>query len=186
MKDNKKVLVLFSGGIDSSSVIHYYKILGFKIYGLFINYGQKAYQKEREAVKKLSSYFSIETIYINLQTNFTDSNGVIQGRNYYFISSALMNLPFHKGLISLGIHKGTMFPDCSSYFIQKNQEIINLYHNGNVLIDCPFINMHKQDIIYYFQNTNIPFEYTYSCENGSEQPCDNCIKCFELKKMYES
>ncbi|WP_461643344.1 7-cyano-7-deazaguanine synthase [Labilibaculum euxinus] len=184
--ERKKVLVLFSGGIDSTACIHYYKRLGYKIEGLFINYNQKSLKSEEVAVKLLSEYFKIKTKIVKLDMNQIAIDGEIQGRNFMFLSIAFMNFTSTNGLISLGIHSGTTYPDCSKEFILKSQEILNLYTSGNVFIDCPFIELNKREVYEYFKSHDLPIEYTYSCENGVEvQPCGNCSSCKDLIKLYE-
>ncbi len=180
---NKNVLVLFSGGIDSTSCIHYYKELGYNVKGLFINYGQPAALKEHQAIKALSKILSIETIQIETDFRPNIEKGLIQGRNYLLISLALGCFPFSKGIISLGIHSGTKYPDCSENFVKLNQQVIDLYSNGNIVIDCPFISSQKNDIYNYFKKTNIPFELTYSCELGGDTPCGECLTCLDIKAL---
>lgn len=186
MEEKKEVLVLFSGGIDSTACIYYYKQLGFHVQGLFINYGQKSSKHEKAAIKKLSKYFEIDTQIISINSNLIIKNGEIQGRNTFFLSIALLNFPYSKGLISLGIHSGTNYPDCSSEFIKKNQEIFDLYSNGNITIDCPFIEMSKREIFEFCRIKSISLEDTYSCELGSDiQPCGECLTCKDLMTLYE-
>lgn len=186
MTEKKEVLVLFSGGIDSSACIYYYKQLGFHVQGLFVDYEQKSSKNEKIAVKKLSKHFNIYTPIIKINTNPTVNNGVIQGRNYLLLSIALMNFPFIKGLISLGIHSGTNYIDCTTEFVKKTQKIFDLYTNGNITIDCPFINFTKREIYEYCKTNKLPLHSTYSCENGAKiQPCGKCSTCKDLIVLYE-
>lgn len=185
MKKKKEVLVLFSGGIDSTSCLYYYQKLGYKTHGLFVNYGQLAEKQERIAVNKISKLLSIDTIFIDSNIKPISNDGVIQGRNYFLLSQALLTLPFATGIVSLGIHSGTNFPDCDSTFISKNQVIYDMYSDGEILIDCPFIDLQKNDIYDYFLKTNIPINYTYSCENGGDVPCGICSTCKDLKKIQD-
>ena len=183
MKEKNDVLVLFSGGMDSTACIFYYQNLGYKVHGLFVNYGQKAEKQERKSIINLSSYLSIGTTIIDSVTNPVIKNGVIQGRNYFLLSQALLTLPFSTGIVSLGIHSGTSFPDCSKEFILQNQVIFDIYTNGNIIIDCPFVEIQKNEIFKYFKKTKIPIEYTYSCESGGEIPCGICSTCKDLNKL---
>lgn len=186
MNINKSVLVLFSGGIDSTACLQYYKSLGYIVEGLFINYNQKSLKNEEKAVQVLSDYFKIKTRTIKIDTNKIINGGEILGRNFMFLSIALMNFSFQNGLISLGIHAGTSYPDCSKEFIIKSQRIFNLYTSGNIIIDCPFIELNKREVFEYFKQQNLPINYTYSCENGAEiQPCGNCSSCKDLISLYE-
>jgi len=184
--ENNKVVILFSGGIDSTACISYYQQRNFKVEGLFINYGQKAYKYEKNAVEKISEYFKINTQIIKINAKLIIENGIIQGRNNFLLSVALMNFPYSNGLISLGIHSSTIFPDCSQNFIQKEQEIFDLYSSGNIIIDCPFVNMTKRDIFEFCVINKLPLNLTYSCENGAaKQPCGKCSTCKDLIELYE-
>lgn len=185
-KKRKNVLVLFSGGIDSTACIHYFIKLGFNVECLFINYGQSALRGEREAVAKLSRYFKIKTKEHKVVTDIKETNGVVLGRNNLFIAVALMNFRESHGSIGLGIHAGTRYPDCSPQFVQSVQAVIDTYTDGNVSIDCPFISMEKEEIVRYCKLKRIPLKDTYSCEKGSKKPCGKCSKCVELKAIYES
>jgi len=186
MKEKREVLVLFSGGIDSTACIYYYKQLGFHVQGLFIDYGQISSKHEIKAIRKLSKYFKINTRIIKINTNPIVNNGEILGRNNFLLSVALISFPYAKGLISLGIHSGTNYPDCSTEFIKINQDIFDLYSNGNITIDCPFLEMSKREIFEFCKIKGISLNDTYSCELGSDvQPCGECLTCKDLMTLYE-
>lgn len=56
----KKAVILFSGGLDSSTVLAFAKNNNFDCYPISFNYGQKHYA-ELEASKKISAYFGVKT-----------------------------------------------------------------------------------------------------------------------------
>jgi len=179
----KNVLILFSGGIDSTLCIHYYQKLGYNVKGLFIDYGQPAALKEKTAIECLSTYFKIETLQIKTNLRPIIEKGFIQGRNYLLLSISLSCFPFKEGVISLGIHSGTKYADCFPNFVEINQKIFDLYTNGNISIDCPFLFMNKKDIYRHFLKSNIPIELTYSCELGGDVPCGKCLSCLDRKAL---
>jgi len=180
---DKNVLVLFSGGIDSTSCIHYYQKLDYNVIGLFIDYGQPAANQERIAVEKISDILGIDIIKIKSKIALNNKGGFIQGRNLLLFAISLSSYPFKKGIISLGIHSGTIYPDCSQTFVELNQRMLDLYTGGNIILDCPFLNMNKQEIYNYFIKIGIPIELTYSCELGGEIPCGECLTCMDIKKL---
>lgn len=179
----KNVLILFSGGIDSTLCVHYYQQLGYNVKGLFVDYGQPAALKEEKATKYLSRYLKIETIQIKTNLRPNMEMGLIQGRNYLLLSISLSCFPFAEGTISLGIHSGTKYVDCSPNFIELNQKIFDLYTNGSIAIDCPFLFMNKNDIYRHFLKSTIPIEFTYSCELGGDTPCGKCPTCLDIKAL---
>lgn len=184
--DKSKVLVLFSGGMDSMACIKYYLDLGFSVEGLFIDYGQLAKSNEKKAVKALSAFFKIKTKIIRVNIIPITNCSVIQGRNEFLLAIAHMYFPYKKGIISLGIHSGTNFPDCNPRFINYSQKIIDLYASGQIIIDCPFIELQKIDIFEYCINKNLPIDISYSCENGVDGGnCGKCLSCIEIKEINE-
>ena len=186
-ESNKKhVLLLLSGGIDSTACIHYYKTLGFEVECLFVIYGQKAKQKEIIAVKNISKYYNVKVRTVSIETELVVENGIILGRNILLLSVALMNFSKPKGIIAMGVHTGTKFPDCSKEFIEKTQMVFNSYKAGSIIVDCPFISMTKLEIFEYCKINKIPLKYTYSCEYGKQQPCGECSTCIDLMKLYDN
>lgn len=179
----KDVLVLISGGIDSTACIHYYQQLNYKVTGFFIDYGQPAAKQEKIAVNKISDFFEIDTMLVESNIPLSIKEGFIQGRNLLLIAISLSSFPFKKGIISLGIHSGTEYPDCSQDFVELNQRMLDLYTGGNIILDCPFIDLNKLEIYNYFMQTDVPIEFTYSCEAGTEKPCGVCLSCKDEKKL---
>jgi len=54
-----KVMVLLSGGVDSTACIGYYIKKKYQIYALFINYGQQDIEKESVAATAVADYYNI-------------------------------------------------------------------------------------------------------------------------------
>jgi 7-cyano-7-deazaguanine synthase len=186
MSKDKYVLVLLSGGIDSLACINYYRNLNFITEGLFIDYGQKSNQKELDAASKVANYYNILLHKIMINTTLSVKDGFINGRNLLLVSIALTNFPRLRGIISLGIHSGTLYSDCSKEFVLKAQSLIDISSTGGILIDCPFLSLTKHEIYNYCLVNKLPLDLTYSCENGLKQPCGKCNSCKDLFKLYES
>ena len=56
--NNKKAVVLLSGGLDSSTILAYAKSKGYELYALSFFYGQR-HQHELEAAKKIAKHFEV-------------------------------------------------------------------------------------------------------------------------------
>ncbi|MBN2571868.1 MAG: 7-cyano-7-deazaguanine synthase [Ignavibacteriales bacterium] len=181
----KKVTVLFSGGIDSTACLHYYLSHNYSVLGLFVDFGQKSAKKEFDAVKNISKYFKIEFNSIQFSEYPYETSGKINGRNLLLLSAALFYSKYTSGIIALGIHSGTSYPDCDQSFIDSVQHTFDIYMDGKVQIECPFINFEKKEIYKYCIDSNIPLELTYSCEMGAKQPCGQCLSCKDLIALYE-
>ena len=59
MTDNKKAVVLSSGGVDSTTVMAIAGNQGFALYSLSFNYGQR-HSFELESAKKVSAFFNVK------------------------------------------------------------------------------------------------------------------------------
>jgi len=180
-----KHVLLLSGGIDSAAVLHYLTSKKKDILCIHYQYGQANDQSEKNAVEKLTTYYKVE--YKILKMNFPMSlrNSELIGRNAYFIIAA-SSLNISPSIIYLGIHKGSLYYDCSNRFLKDIQNIINGYFSGTVQVEAPFIDYYKNDIINYCESNKIPIDMTYSCLIKNGPPCGKCIACIERGKYNET
>ena len=183
INNNNTVFILYSGGIDSTACVEFYKRNQFHVRGLFIDYGQPAAKRELHAINKLSSQLNINIKTISLKPNKTNDNGLIIGRNAFLLTTALLVIPKNVSMVALGIHSGTNYNDCNIGFINTMQKVFDTYLFGRIQIDAPFIKWSKADIWNYCAEENIPLSKTYSCELGLIQPCGKCLSCNDLRKL---
>ena len=182
---DKKIAVLLSGGIDSTALIQYYKEQGANVYAYFINYGQESIDSENLSVEKVVKYFNIPLRRIKLGYKIKKNNFEYVMRNSLFINIIASVIEENVDIISMGIHSGTDYYDCSKIFISTMQDILDGYFKGKVNIDVPFIDWYKEDIFKYVFAKGIPIEMTYSCEIKSFVPCGNCPSCIDRKRFYD-
>lgn len=181
---NSNILVLLSGGIDSASCAHFYKTREYSVETLFIDYGQKALTKEAEAASKIAKHLELPIKKISLKGTRDKIHGEILGRNAFFLFVALMEFQSKSGLIGIGLHSGMPYYDCSEDFINSMQVFFENYTDGCIKIGTPFLTWSKSDIFDYFSQTEIPYQLTYSCERGVQQPCNICLSCKDLERFY--
>lgn len=55
--EDKRVVLLQSGGLDSNVIASIFKHYGFEMHHVFVNYGQNMLEKEREYSKKIADYY---------------------------------------------------------------------------------------------------------------------------------
>lgn len=176
-KRKQTSIVLLSGGIDSAACVRYYVDLNFEVNSLFIDYGQNARDNERQSAVRIAAHYNIKLDQVSLSSTKHFGPGEIRGRNAFLILVALLYYPQYKGIISLGIHSGTPYYDCSPPFIRDVTPIVEAYTDGQVRIDTPFINWDKGMIYTYCKEKNVPTRLTYSCELGTNPPCGKCLSC---------
>ena len=203
---NKSIVILISGGLDSSTVIGLAKNKGALIYGLSFDYGQR-HKKELIAAKKIASHFSIQelkTIQLDLTlwggSSLTDTrkeiprNGVqlnkipntyVPGRNTIFIATALSYAEaINADFIGLGVNSldYSGYPDCRPDYIKQFQKLANLSNkrgreNNPIRLWTPLINLNKIEILELASENNVPIEETWSCYSGKVTPCGECDSC---------
>ena len=181
-----RVLVLSSGGIDSTACVQFYKANKFHVSNLFVDYGQRSNKKEMMASKRIARYYNVplETIKIKIGKQFKD--GFVMGRNALLLFSALINFKYKRGIIAMGVHWGTNYMDCNQIFIDRMQIIFDDYSNDLIKIGVPFIKFSKLETWNYCLANDVPLNLTYSCERGEKQPCGKCLSCKDLKRLYAS
>lgn len=179
-------IVLFSGGIDSTACINYYLDQKFAVKPVFINYGQISAKYELRSAQQIVSFYNInmETLDFKPVQNF--SQGEITGRNAFLILSALLYYPKFTGILSLGIHADVPYYDCSDCFLDDIQRLLDGYTHGKVHLDTPFLQWDKKIIYEYCKDNSVPIDLTYSCENGTAEPCGVCSSCKDRRALNVS
>ena len=183
---SKYVLLLTSGGIDSTTCIAYYIDRGYTVSGLFIDFGQASASQELASAKAVSRYYNINLEIVGCRGCGEHKEGFIVGRNAFLLFTALMKFGQKSGIISMAIHAGTPYIDCSEKFIETIQASFDLYTDGIVVVDAPFIRWTKLEIWNYALQHKVPVNLTYSCECGKQQPCGACSSCKDLEALYAS
>ncbi len=178
-----EALILLSGGIDSAACTHFYLTQGFSVQTLFVNYGQKAKNQEIEAAQGVADFLQVPFKKIDLEGISCSFEGEIVGRNSFLLFTALMEFQHKGGVIGVGVHSDTPYYDCSIEFIKSVQDLYDGYTGGRIKVGVPFIQWTKSDIWKYFIKSKIPFELTYSCENGLTTPCGKCLSCKDLEML---
>jgi len=155
------VLILFSGGIDSTACLNYFLKRKDRINLLYFNYGQPNEQLERKAAIDVASFYNLGLNTINID-GCSVSEGMIPGRNAFLLSLSLLKIPFENGGVAIGLHDHSIYSDCSESFLDLMQNIFNIYHDGRINILAPFIHWDKSEIIAYAKSEKIPLELVYS------------------------
>lgn len=170
-------LVLLSGGLDSVALVSFYRASGRDMLALYVDYGQLAARYERRAAVNVASHYGIDLIEITYTGVKKFSNGYIPGRNALLLSVALTEFPESSGVVSIGIHSGTDYVDSWGSFIEKMQDVYDVYADGRIQVDAPFLEWNKGQVYSLCINNRVPVELTYSCEVGTSPPCGQCLSC---------
>lgn len=180
MKDS--VLVLLSGGIDSTACLDFYLSQNANVTALFLDYGQASASHEVVSAVRVAEHYRVALNLATIVGATPKTSGEVFGRNALLLHFALMEWgPSATGIIAIGIHAGTQYFDCSPSFTAVMQSVFDSYTGGRLLIGTPFLSWSKKDIWDYCRLHRVPLSQTYSCELGNSQPCGKCLSCRDLE-----
>jgi 7-cyano-7-deazaguanine synthase len=189
------IVLLASGGLDStlSAVLAVEQDL--EVYPLFVDYGQMARDRELNACRvnyrryglpepKVVNVEGFGDLYPNGLTNnsmdiFEDA--FLPGRNMLFL---LMGATYACNVCASSISIGllneelSLFPDQTKEFLDKAQDLISMMTGRELQILAPLIDFTKRDVVTLAEKKGIVG--TYSCHTGGKTPCGVCIACKEF------
>lgn len=170
-------LVLASGGLDSSTLLAILREQGINASALFVDYGQASAKAEEAAATTICDEYCVPlTVARYRGTRF--GPGEIRGRNAFLLQTALMEFPGRSGAVTIGIHSGTGYRDCSRGFMELMQGSFEFHTGGAISVCAPFVTWTKREIFDLAVYMRVPIKKTYSCESGSE-PCGKCRSCLD-------
>lgn len=181
----RDVLVLSSGGIDSTACLSYYISNGYTPSAMWVDYGQVAKTPELKAIKAVTTHFGVPLKVINLpglQWFLGKSGDEFRGRNLLLASIGVCSFPSSHGLIAMGIHEGTNYRDSSIEFQIEIDTLVRTLSNDCLAMDFPFGELTKVDIAAYCKRMDVPIHLTYSCLRGVDPPCEHCIACQDRRE----
>ena len=207
--ENKKALILFSGGLDSTTVLHHAITKGYACIPLTIDYNQRhsyeieSSQKYLKNLKLKGHVFKIDLTQIggsaltdkdiNVPTEMNSGIPVtyVPARNTIFLSIASAyaeKLAIDQIFIGVNQIDYSGYPDCRPDFIDSFKTTINLGTKTGVVgkefkINTALINMSKKDIIKYGYDMGIDYSQTVSCYqlDNDGNACGDCDAC-KLRK----
>jgi len=207
MSDNeKKAVVLVSGGLDSTTVLAMAIEQGFSCYALSFDYGQRAHAELAAAQKcsKLLGAKEHKVVNLDLRTiggsALTDDSidvpeeatlGIpvtyVPARNTVFLSIALgwaEVLGAQDIFIGVNAVDYSGYPDCRMEYIEAFEKMANLATKSGVegqylRINKPLINLTKADIIAQGIAVGVDYAQTVSCYQATDEglACGKCDSC---------
>ena len=110
-------------------------------------------------------------------------------RNGLFLSSAAsIALSRDCSVIYYGAHAddsaGAAYPDCSPVFNNAMNEAIWEGSGHQLRIEAPFVNLSKADVVRMGLEIGVPYELTWSCYEGGEEPCGKCATCIDRAAAF--
>lgn len=81
---------------------------------------------------------------------------------------------------------GSAYPDCSQKFHESMNQAIYEGSGKQVQIIAPFVDKTKADVVCEGIRLNVPYELTWSCYEGKNEPCHRCGTCIDRERAFEA
>ncbi len=192
----RKVVVLFSGGVESTCLLYLYLKEGWLTYPLYIRSGYPWEVLELENAKDLWRYTKEKfKNLMALRVVFYANPEKVKNRDHrkdLFMPLRNLNLitlacnyALLKGIDHVAIGSLGIYP-----FYDNNQEYMDLMRKlTRMSILTPFMNMEKSEVVLKYAK-GVPLEKTLSCiaprrSRGKILPCGRCPKCKEREEALK-
>ena len=200
-------LVVYSGGLDSYTLLNKALQNFKKVEAITFDYGQK-HKKEIDYAKNNCLELGITHKVIKLDIADLLSNSALVGdskipegnydkekmkqtivpnRNMIMISIAA-SLAIKNKLQHLwyAAHAGDheIYPDCRPEFIQKLGDVLSICDYHEIKFEAPFMNLSKQQIVAEGLKMNLDYANAWTCYVGGEKPCMKCSACLERMSAF--
>lgn len=191
---------LVSGGLDSTLVGVMAKESGVAQYPLFIDYGQRAAQREWQTCQAvhqalrlpapvrmdLSGFGQVIASGLTREALPVKEEAFTPGRNFLFLlmgSSYAYQVGASSVAIGLLAEQFSIFPDQRRGFLSQAESAISIAMGRDISILTPLMDFGKADVVQLAEVRGI--SGTYSCHTGNSEPCGQCIACLEFQFVKE-
>jgi len=204
----KKAVIILSGGMDSTTLLHDLISKGFDVQAISFDYYQK-HSKELNYARKTCLKLNVPWTRINLQilgaiapssltrqdwrvpegsyTAKRMKQTVVPNRNMVMLSLATSYALKEKaGYLFYGAHAGDheIYPDCRESFIHAMSKAISLCDWHKVQLKAPYAKKTKGDIVRIGKKLGVDYSLTWTCYNGKEKACGKCGSCRERLEAF--
>jgi 7-cyano-7-deazaguanine synthase len=204
----QKVVVIFSGGMDSFTVLNMAHQEGYEVYALSFNYGQR-HKKELEYASRACAQLSVNHKIIDISaineliggSSLTSDIAVPEGhyaqasmkqtvvpnRNMILLSMAVgYAVSLEASKVYYGAHSGdhAIYPDCRPEFVERMNDVCAIANYDKVEIVSPFLYQSKIDILAAGLKLELDYNLTWTCYNGREKACGKCGACQERLEAF--
>ena len=208
---SKKVVVIYSGGMDSYTALHKAIKQGLTPYALTFDYGQR-HIKEIDVARGVCQELGINHKIIDISainqliggSSLTDNSievaeghyqeenmksTVVPNRNMILLSLAIgYAVSIGAEQVYYGAHSGdhAIYPDCRPEFVAKMNEVAAIANYEKTEIFSPYLNTDKIGILKDGLAMGLDYSKTWTCYNGREKACGKCGSCVERLEAFSA
>ena len=207
--NRKKVVIIYSGGMDSYTSLHLARQQGYDVHAVSFNYGQR-HSKELIYAKAVTEKYAIPHKIVDISSinqliggsSLTDDIDVPEGhyeeesmkqtvvpnRNMILLSMAVgYAVSIDAEAVYFGAHSGdhAIYPDCRTEFVDAMNAVCAIANYAPIAIRAPFLKDDKVEILKIGLKLGLDYNETWTCYNGREKACGKCGSCQERLAAFE-
>lgn len=202
------VVVIYSGGMDSYTLLHKALSEGWRVHALSFDYGQR-HSRELDCARQVCRELDVPHQVVDIgsiqsllggsaltdevavpEGHYEESNmkaTVVPNRNMILLSLAIgQAVSLEAEAVWYGAHGGdhAIYPDCRPAFIERMDQVARIANYQPVRVEAPFMHMSKGDILAEGLSMDLDYRNTWTCYNGREQACGRCGACVERLEAF--
>ncbi|MFT5543598.1 MAG: 7-cyano-7-deazaguanine synthase [Glaciecola sp.] len=203
-----KVVIIYSGGMDSYTVLNKAMQQGYDVHAVSFNYGQR-HSKELLFAKNVCDKHQIEHKIVDISSinqliggsALTDDIAVPEGhyeeesmkttvvpnRNMIMLSMAVgYAVSIEAEAVYFGAHSGdhAIYPDCRTEFVDAMNQVCKIANYQAVEVRAPYLAFSKIDILTEGLSMGLDYAETWTCYNGQVKACGRCGACQERLEAF--
>ena len=202
------VVVIYSGGMDSYTLLHKALHEGWNIHALSFDYGQR-HSRELDCAREVCRELAVPHQVVDIgaiqsllggsaltdevavpEGHYAEDNmkaTVVPNRNMILLSLAIGRaVSLQAEAVWYGAHGGdhAIYPDCRPAFIEQMDHLARVANYQPVRVEAPFMRMTKGEILAEGLAMGLDYRSTWTCYNGRQQACGRCGACVERLEAF--
>lgn len=192
-------ILLFSGGIESTALLHAARNATAPLYLLHVDYGQRNVRSERAALRAQSTRHParpqcVEIATAELGRSFRRADGWIghvplPARNLYLWSIAINVALARRAdriLIGLAADDRAHGSDALASLDAVGQLATLHAAPSHLAIEAPLAGMRKSEILVHPEYRGAPWSLSWSCLLDHDRPCGQCPQCLARRRAFDA
>jgi 7-cyano-7-deazaguanine synthase len=194
-------VLLLSGGLDSTVLLAQRCMYGDPVTCVSFDYRQR-HRRELASAFRLARHYDARHVVLGIPAGLlsggclTDLSvpvphahhedpvqaaTVVPNRNAtMLLMAAALAARLGEPELLFAAHAGdaAIYPDCRPEFVEAIDRATRM--SCGVAVRAPFLRLDKRAIVGLGRTLGVPFEMTWTCYEGGEEPCQACGACREL------
>lgn len=208
VEQRPKAVVIYSGGMDSFTLLNWAIQQGYQPYPVSFHYGQR-HERELHVAAKVCEILSLRHQQIDLRaiTPLIDGSALTGGQEVpdgaYAADNLAATIVPNRNMILLslavgyavnigaevcfyGAHGGdhVLYPDCTPEFVREMDKLAQLANLEPVRIEAPFLHQTKADILRQGLAMDLDYAQSWTCYKGEQLACGRCSACCERLEAF--